>query len=154
MPKASTWTEWSITRSAGTSGSTPAGSRPARAIALRIAARSTTAGTPVKSWRITRAGRKATDAVSGAGAGQFASARTSSSVTWIEPAPRSAISSRTRTVYGRREVSAMPASSSRAMRKKSMPVWPGRAVRAPKGSLMPLIMPPTNPGRTAVSGAV
>ena len=57
-------------------------------------------------------------------------------------------------MYGRREVSAMPASSSRAMRKKSMPVWPGRAVRAPKGSLMPLIMPPTHPGRMAVSGAV
>ena len=116
-PNASTCTEWSITRSAGTSGSTPDGAFPARAIALRIAARSTTAGTPVKSCRITRAGRNATDAVSGAGAGQLASARTSSVVTWIDPALRSAISSRTRSVYGRRAVSAMPASSSRPRRK-------------------------------------
>src|SRR5512146_2140524 len=51
-----------MTRSAGTSGFTRAGSPPSSAIASRIAARSTTAGTPVKSWRITRAGMNGTSA--------------------------------------------------------------------------------------------
>src|SRR5437660_1487768 len=54
-PKASTWTEWSMTRSAGTRGSIFLASFPARSMADLIAARSTTAGTPVKSWRSTRA---------------------------------------------------------------------------------------------------
>ena len=43
-PHASICTEWSMTRSAGTSGLTLAGSPPRAAIASRIAARSTTAG--------------------------------------------------------------------------------------------------------------
>ena len=54
----STCTEWSITSSAGMSGLTFAGSPPRSSIASRIAARSTIAGTPVKSCRRTRAGRK------------------------------------------------------------------------------------------------
>ena len=53
----STCTEWSITSSAGSCGLICVGSPPRSAIAFRIAARSTTAGTPVKSWRSTRAGR-------------------------------------------------------------------------------------------------
>ena len=57
-PKRSTCTEWSITRSTGTSGLIRLGSPPSRCMALRIAARSTTAGTPVKSWSTTRAGLK------------------------------------------------------------------------------------------------
>ena len=56
VPKTSTWTEWSITSSAGTSGLILAGSPPRSAIASRMAARSTTAGTPVKSCITTRAG--------------------------------------------------------------------------------------------------
>ena len=52
----STCTEWSMTSSAGTSGLIFAGSPPIAAIASRIAARSTTAGTPVKSCSTTRAG--------------------------------------------------------------------------------------------------
>ena len=48
-PKASTMTEWSMTRSTGTSGLIFFGVAAERLIASRIAARSTTAGTPVKS---------------------------------------------------------------------------------------------------------
>ena len=49
-----------MTRSTGTSGLIFSASPPSACIALRIAARSTTAGTPVKSCISTRAGRKAT----------------------------------------------------------------------------------------------
>ncbi len=59
MPNTSTWTEWSITSSAGTSGLILFASPPRSAIASRMAARSTTAGTPVKSCITTRAGVKA-----------------------------------------------------------------------------------------------
>ena len=57
-PNTSTWTEWSMTSSDGRSGLIRAGSPPRSRIASRMAARSTIAGTPVKSWRRTRAGRK------------------------------------------------------------------------------------------------
>ena len=53
----STITEWSMTRSTGTSGLIFCGLAPSFAVASRIAARSTTAGTPVKSCISTRAGR-------------------------------------------------------------------------------------------------
>ena len=59
LPKVSTITEWSMTRSTGTSGLIFLGSPPSATMASRIAARSTTAGTPVKSCISTRAGRKA-----------------------------------------------------------------------------------------------
>ena len=58
VPNASTCTEWSMTSSAGTSGLIFSGSPPSSAIASRIAARSTIAGTPVKSCITTRAGRE------------------------------------------------------------------------------------------------
>ena len=48
-----------MTSSEGSSGLIFVGSPPSSAIASRIAARSTIAGTPVKSWRSTRAGMKA-----------------------------------------------------------------------------------------------
>ena len=48
-----------MTSSAGASGLISSGSPPSRVIASRIAARSTTTGTPVKSCMITRAGVKA-----------------------------------------------------------------------------------------------
>jgi hypothetical protein len=47
-----------MTSSAGCSGLIFSGSPPRATIASRIAARSTTAGTPVKSCSSTRAGRK------------------------------------------------------------------------------------------------
>ena len=55
-PKMSATTEWSMTSSAGTSGLILAGSPPRSRMASRMVARSTTAGTPVRSCRITRAG--------------------------------------------------------------------------------------------------
>ncbi len=55
-PKMSATTEWSMTSSAGTSGLIFAGSPPRSRMASRMVARSTTAGTPVRSCRITRAG--------------------------------------------------------------------------------------------------
>ena len=56
VPNSSTCTEWSITSSAGCSGLIRSGSPPSSRIASRIAARSTMAGTPVKSCISTRAG--------------------------------------------------------------------------------------------------
>ena len=76
VPNSSTITEWSITSSAGRRGLTVFGSPPITAIASRIAARSTTAGTPVKSCISTRAGMKA---ISSAGA-FFGSQRASFSI--------------------------------------------------------------------------
>ena len=52
-------TEWSITSSAGTWGCTAAGSPPRATIASRIAARSATTGTPVKSCMRILAGENA-----------------------------------------------------------------------------------------------
>ena len=52
-------TEWSMTRSTGTSGLIFSTGPPSFCMASRMAARSTTAGTPVKSCISTRAGRKA-----------------------------------------------------------------------------------------------
>ena len=56
LANASTCTLWSMTRSQGTSGLTFFGSPPRRFMASRMAARSTTHGTPVKSWSTTRPG--------------------------------------------------------------------------------------------------
>ena len=56
LPNTSATTEWSMTSSAGMSGLILVGSPPRACMASRIAARSTTAGTPVRSCRMTRAG--------------------------------------------------------------------------------------------------
>ena len=55
-PKLSTCTEWSITNSAGCKGFMSLGLLPSFLIASRMAAKSTTAGTPVKSCIKTLAG--------------------------------------------------------------------------------------------------
>jgi hypothetical protein len=68
-------------------------SPPRSAIAFRIAARSTTAGTPVKSWSSTRAGEKEISRLGSSVATQVATASTSSS----SPV-RSTFSSRIRSV--------------------------------------------------------
>ena len=57
VAKLSTCTEWSMTRSTGISGLIFLGSPPGRRIAARMAARSTTHGTPVKSCNKTRPAR-------------------------------------------------------------------------------------------------
>ena len=63
-PEASAITEWSMTSSTGTSGLTLAGSPPSAPRASRMAARSTTPGTPVKSCMSTRSGVRAISAAS------------------------------------------------------------------------------------------
>ena len=57
LPNSSIITVWSMTRSTGFSGLIFCGSPPSARMPSRIAARSTTAGTPVKSCISTRAGR-------------------------------------------------------------------------------------------------
>ncbi len=84
-----------MTSSAGTSGLIFAGSPPSAAIASRIAARSTIAGTPVKSCITTRAGVKAISAEGCAAASQVASASMSAALTAPLPSVRRRFSSRT-----------------------------------------------------------
>jgi hypothetical protein len=112
-PNASTWTEWSMTSSAGTSGLIFAGSPPSAAMASRIAARSTTAGTPVKSCMTTRAGENAISLLGSAPASQLASASTSAAVTAPLPSVRRRFSSRTFSEKGRRATSKRDCSASR-----------------------------------------
>lgn len=101
----STWTEWSITKSEGQMGLMRFGSPPSFSTASRIAAKSTTAGTPVKSWRITRAGLNDTS-VSALPSGfpfkffQSNIAWTSLSVTWKLSQFRTADSNRIRIENG------------------------------------------------------
>ena len=112
MPKASTCTEWSITSSAGTSGLIFEASPPRSAIASRIAARSTTAGTPVKSCMITRAGVKAISWEGSAFASQLASASMSSLLTETPSSLRSRFSSSTFSEKGSRATSNFDCSAS------------------------------------------
>ena len=139
-------------RSTGTCGFTRAGRAPARATALRIAARSTTAGTPVKSCISTRPGM---NAIASAGAGHAASAATSASATSRLPARRRRSSSRILRVFGRLGTALIPCSANQANRysprrpqrgrrtsappraQRSMPSWApsaGPATRRPAGS--------------------
>src|SRR5258707_1259275 len=70
-----------MTRSTGWSGLIRRASPPRRASASRMAARSTTAGTPVKSWSSTRAVRNAISFSTFPFRSQVARARTSSALT-------------------------------------------------------------------------
>src|SRR6266480_727964 len=70
-----------MTRSTGCSGLIKRASPPSRARASRMAARSTTAGTPVKSWSSTRAVRNAISFSTLPFTSQLARARTSSGLT-------------------------------------------------------------------------
>ena len=76
-----------------------------------MAARSTSAGTPVKSWSTTRAGRKGTSRRAGLAGAQAASAATSSSVTVRPSTPRSSASRSTRMEKGSRESVPSPSRS-------------------------------------------
>ena len=115
LPYWSTCTLWSITRSAGTSGLMRDGSPPISATASRMAARSTTHGTPVKSCRMTRPGMNGSSTSPEADGSQDARARMSSADTSpsLPAAWRSAFSSSTLTVYGSVARSVAPAASSR-----------------------------------------
>ena len=100
-PNTSATTEWSMTSSAGMSGLILAASPPRARMASRMAARSTTAGTPVRSCRITRAGVNWIS-VSGSWLGShWASARMWSAVMLAPSSLRSRFSSRTFRLYGR-----------------------------------------------------
>jgi hypothetical protein len=103
-PKASTCTLWSITRSHLTSGLMSAGSPPSFFMASRIAARSTTQGTPVKSCSTTRPGMKGISSFTGLLAFHPASPDTSSAVTTNPSRCRSMLSSSTLIEYGRRSM--------------------------------------------------
>ena len=120
LANSSTCTLWSITRSTGTSGLIACGSPPARFIALRIAARSTTHGTPVKSCRITRAGLNGISAGVMSG-DQSASARTASSPTSKLSMFRSALSSSTRMLNGSLSTSVPPPTAAMSKYVSSRP---------------------------------
>ena len=85
-----------MTSSAGWSGLIFVGSPPSATMASRMAARSTTAGTPVKSCISTRAGRKAISCEGAACGSQATRASMSSLVTLTPSSWRRRFSSSTR----------------------------------------------------------
>src|SRR2546423_10752175 len=99
------------------------GSPPSSFTALRIAARSTTRGTPVKSWRTIRATTKGISSSAGDFAFQFASVSTSFRRTFFPSQFRSTDSSTIRTLTGNREIGPTPCSSS-AGKENSEPSRP------------------------------
>ena len=104
-------TEWSMTRSTALSGLIFCGSPPNSAMAWRMAARSTTAGTPVKSCISTRAGRKAISAPARRSFIQAPKLAMSSTVTVRPSSWRSRFSARMRSETGSRERSPAAASA-------------------------------------------
>ena len=106
-----------MTSSAGRSGLIFFGSPPSRFIASRIAPRSTTAGTPVKSCSRTRAGMKAISWLGVALASHTATASMSSRFTEMPSSARRRFSSRMRSENGSRAMSwpALARASSRWM---------------------------------------
>ena len=122
-----------MTSSAGTSGSIRPGSPPRSAIASRIAARSTTAGTPVKSCMSTRAGVKAISRLGSARASQLANASTSSARTAKPSSLRSRFSSRTLSENGSRATSKRDCREARRWISTSRP--PARSVERASNEL-------------------
>ena len=120
-----------MTSSAGTSGLIAEASPPLSAIASRMAARSTTAGTPVKSCITTRAGVKAISSDGSADASQRASFSMLSSVTATPSSLRRRFSSSTFRENGSRATSNLDwSASSRKISKVSPPT--SSSARAPK----------------------
>src|ERR1700736_875124 len=87
------------------------GSPPSLFTALRIAARSTTSGTPVKSWRTIRATTNGISSLAGFFAFHFASVSTSLRRTFFPSQLRSTDSSTIRMLTGSREILPTPCSS-------------------------------------------
>src|SRR5437879_8132461 len=87
------------------------GSPPSFFTALRIAARSTTNGTPVKSWRTIRATTNGISSLAGFLAFHFASVSTSFRRTFSPSQLRSTDSSTIRMLTGNREIVPTPCSS-------------------------------------------
>ncbi len=136
-PKTSTCTEWSTTRSTGTSGLIHFGSWPRRSTAARSEARSTTAGTPVKSCKMTRAGVKGSSPAPVPDASQAARLLTSSSVTSSPSTLRRTDSRRILIENGSRSRSrATPSFSRASSRYRVDRPWPVSNVeRAPNTSV-------------------
>jgi hypothetical protein len=99
------------------------GSPPSRAIASRIAARSTTAGTPVKSWSSTRLVRKAISCSRQLRMSQRAIASMSSALTNASSSFRSRFSSRIFRLNGSR-AAVDPGIVARVSRRKIVYVFP------------------------------
>ena len=126
-PERSAITEWSITSSTGTNGLIWEGEPPRPTSASRMAARSTTPGTPVKSCISTRSGVKAISRASSPALAPWASgcrphaatAATSDAVTRNPSSWRSRFSRSTLTPYGRRATSPAAASGPAARLKIS-----------------------------------
>ena len=100
-----------MTSSAGASGLIRPGSPPSAVMASRMVARSTTAGTPVKSCMITRAGVNWISMLGSADASHSTRLRTSSAVIFAPSSVRSRFSSKIFRLYGSRATS--PAASRR-----------------------------------------
>jgi hypothetical protein len=111
LPAKSTCTEWSTTKSTGTSGSIILGFFPIRATAERMAARSTNSGTPVKSCNTIRATMKGISSVRPAFGCQVASSLTFFSVTFFPSQLRSTASRTSRIETGSFETGPTPACS-------------------------------------------
>ena len=124
-----------MTSSHGMSGLIAAGSPPSSAIASRIAARSTTAGTPVKSCSSTRAGRKESSRPGVVSASQSAMAAMSSAVTDCPSSCRTRFSSTTLIENGRRDRS-LPVAEATARRSRieTGPLGASSEARAAKES--------------------
>src|SRR5476649_354367 len=116
-----------MTSSTGCSGFTLLGSPPSRAMPSRIAARSTTAGTPVKSWSSTRAGANEISFCAALFTSHRASDSTSAGFTNRPSSWRSRFSSRIFSEKGRRAISGNHARSSAGRLK----IW---NVRSPTDS--------------------
>src|SRR6267154_1051200 len=95
------------------------GSLPSRCTALRIAARSTISGTPVKSCKTMRATTNGISSFAGDFAFHFASASTSLRWTFFPSQLRNTDSRTIRMLTGNREILPMPCSSSAGNEKKS-----------------------------------
>ncbi len=106
-----------MTSSTGCSGLMRAGSPPRRTTASRIAARSTTHGTPVKSWSRTLAGVNAISLRTRADASQSASAAMSEARTNFPSSCRSRFSRRIFSANGSLATRGWPARSSAARLK-------------------------------------
>jgi hypothetical protein len=96
---------------------------PSRATADRIAARSTSNGTPVKSCSTIRATTNGISSVRGALGFQFANSRTFCSETRLPSQLRSTDSSTSRIETGSRDTAPTPACSKRGS-AWSQPCWP------------------------------
>src|SRR5262249_21439058 len=94
------------------------GSRPSRCTALRIAARSTISGTPVKSCKTMRATTNGISSFAGDFAFHFASASTSLRRTFFPSQLRSTDSRTMRMLTGNREILPIPCSSRAGNEKK------------------------------------